>query len=212
MLEGPRLRLISRLTIKSACDSTAQTYCHRYVSLMCAYGMVFLFIMAAHRDTQAKSASLNFVIRWYPRTQTYMSVCTCCMNRIKVNVLFAEKAGRLWRCTQKVSFSEEMHTYPLHPVFQVLRKGTVADMSQKIIFFGVSGKERSFQPSNAPLYNVEAKELESQLATCAPAGSGGACKLVIIMIWLTVFFISNLSLLALWFQQRRHHHSRVLMF
>ena len=41
-LEWLRLKLISRLTIKRAHDSTAQTYYHRYVCPMCAEGWVSL--------------------------------------------------------------------------------------------------------------------------------------------------------------------------
>lgn len=40
-LEGLGLELISRLTIKRAHDSAAQTYCRRYVSPVCAEGWHF---------------------------------------------------------------------------------------------------------------------------------------------------------------------------
>lgn len=64
-LEGLRLELISRLTIKRAHDGATQTYCCRYVSPACAEGWHFPLNTVVHtsmftREGKKKKKNATF--------------------------------------------------------------------------------------------------------------------------------------------------------
>lgn len=62
-LEGLRLELISRPTIKRTHDSAAQTYCCRYASAVCAQGWHF-----PHTSLTRKGKKILLLV-WLPVTE-----------------------------------------------------------------------------------------------------------------------------------------------
>lgn len=127
-LEGLMLRLISRLTIKTAHDSSAQTYYHRYVCPMCAVGQLSLHNRSA-LTTQANTASHCLSKWWHPIRQGYKHTCTCCVSRnIKVNlILFTDTRTQMFILLFFRYAHMHTHAHMRSPSnLSVLRKGTVA--------------------------------------------------------------------------------------
>lgn len=93
-LEELWLKLISRLTIKRAHDSTAQTYCSRYVCPMCAKEWLSFYNESTHILCEKKKNSHNLPLCQsdfiHTQKQTHMDMCTSCISENKsINLQFS---------------------------------------------------------------------------------------------------------------------------
>lgn len=78
-LEELWLKLISRLTIKRAHDSTAQTYCSRYVCPMCAKEWLSFYNESTHILCEKKTHTTSHSVKVISSTQRNRHTWICAL-------------------------------------------------------------------------------------------------------------------------------------